>query len=104
MTDGDVRRLAARFGVDADTARRRYAKRGPDPDEWVLRHRRDLLFQSACRFLDQEQRRCTIYEDRPQACRDYPGTGRCGYYDFLSAERRRQDDPELVLAAWVSEL
>lgn len=104
VTTGDLRRLAARFGVDPDTARRRYAKRGPDPGEWVLRHRRDPLFQSACRFLDQERRRCTIYEHRPQACRDYPGTGRCGYYDFLSAERRRQDDPDLVLAAWVSEL
>jgi len=29
-------------------------------------------------------------------CRSYPGDGRCGYYDFLSAERRHQEDPELV--------
>jgi Fe-S-cluster containining protein len=104
VTARDVRRLATRFGVDEATARRRYTKNGPDPGERVLRHRHDALFQSACRFLDPDSRRCTIYEHRPQACRDYPGTGRCGYYDFLSAERRRQEDPDLVLAAWVSEL
>ena len=28
--------------------------------------------------------------------RSFPGGGRCGYYDFLSFERRAQDDPEFV--------
>jgi hypothetical protein len=104
VTDRDIRRLAARFDTDAATARRRYTKKGAEPGERVLRHRHDAIFQSACRFLDQESRRCTIYEDRPNACRDYPGTGRCGYYDFLSAERRRQEDPDLVLTAWVADV
>lgn len=104
VSDRDIARLGDRFGIDAATARRRFTKKGGEPGERVLRHRYDLLFQSACRFLDADTRRCTVYEDRPAACREYPGTGRCGYYDFLSAERRRQEDPDLVITAWVADV
>lgn len=102
-TDRDIDRLAARFGVSSEVAARRYTKRSRDGGR-VLRHRHDPIFESSCRFLDVESRRCTIYEDRPEACRAYPGTARCGYYDFLASERRRQDDPDLVLTAWVTDL
>ena len=37
-----------------------------------------------------------IYEARPKICREYPGKGRCGYYDFLMFERDAQDDPDYV--------
>ena len=104
VTRKDVARLAERFGVEVDVAADRYTKAGPEAGETILRHREDELFQSACRFLHRETRRCTIYEHRPQACRAYPGTGRCGYYDFLSAERRRQEDSELVISAWVADV
>jgi hypothetical protein len=104
VTRADVARLARRFGIDEEAAGRRFTKAGPEKGERVLRHRKDVIFQSACRFLHPETRRCTIYEDRPRACRDYPGTGRCGYYDFLCAERRRQEDPELVISAWVADV
>jgi len=33
-------------------------------------------------------------------CRSFPGTTRCGYYDFLSFERRAQEDPEFVPTCW----
>jgi Fe-S-cluster containining protein len=49
-----------------------------------------------CQFFDTEKRCCTIYPARPGACRAYPGTARCGYYDFLSFERRAQNDAEFV--------
>jgi Fe-S-cluster containining protein len=49
-----------------------------------------------CRFFDTEKRACTVYEARPAVCRSFPGPGRCGYYDFLSFERRTQRDPEFV--------
>lgn len=104
VTDRDVARLATRFGIGPEAARRRFTKKGGEPGERVLRHRHDVLFQSACRFLDEQTRRCTVYEHRPQACRDYPGTGRCGYYDFLAAERRRQEDPDLVITAWIADV
>jgi Fe-S-cluster containining protein len=56
---------------------------------------------AACRFLDARTRRCTVYEDRPAVCRDYPDTPRCGYWDFLTFERKAQDDPELTVKARV---
>ncbi len=104
VTERDVARLARRFDLDVDVARRRFTKKGAEPRERVLRHRQDEIFQTACRFLDPETRRCTVYEHRPAACRAYPGTGRCGYYDFLAAERRRQEDPDLVITAWVADV
>ena len=47
-------------------------------------------------LLDQEKRRCTVYEARPGVCRKYPDSYRCGYYDFLRFEREQQDDQELI--------
>jgi hypothetical protein len=37
-----------------------------------------------------------VYEHRPRICRKFPGTVRCGYYDFLTFERRAQNDPEYI--------
>lgn len=104
VTEADLARLASRFGLELEAARRKFTKAGPDPGERIMRHREDVLFQTACRFLHPETRRCTVYEHRPRACRAYPGSGRCGYYDFLAAERRRQEDPELVISAWVADV
>jgi len=104
VDDDDIVRLGERFGLDYETARKKFTKQGAEEGERVLRHRHDPLFGTACRFLDQETRRCTVYEHRPGICREFPGTSRCGYYDFLTFERRSQDDPELVVAAWVAEL
>lgn len=96
----DMRRLAARFGLSLAKAWRQFTKKGEEPGERVLRHQRDETFGTVCRFLDRETRQCTVYEDRPQACRVYPGTVRCGYYDFLSFERRAQEDPEFVAISY----
>lgn len=104
VTPRDLRRLAEHFGVDLDSARARFTKAGPEPGERVLRHSKDAIFGTACRFLDPGARRCTIYRARPAACRSYPGAPRCGYYDFLAAERRRQDDPALAVTAWVADV
>ena len=35
----------------------------------LLRHRKDGVFDSACVFLDQEKRQCTVYDVRPGVCR-----------------------------------
>ncbi len=96
----DLARLAKHFGVDVETARRRFTKKGDEPGEIVLRHQRDEHFGTACRFLDLETRLCTIHEARPQICRDHPGTPTCHYYSFLMAERRLQEDPEFVATAY----
>ena len=62
----------------------------------LLRHRKDKVFDSTCMFLDQDKRRCTVYEARPGVCRKYPDSLRCGYYEFLKFERAHQDDPDFV--------
>jgi Fe-S-cluster containining protein len=65
----------------------------------VLRHKNDHIFKSVCQFLDPETRQCSVYDARPTLCRTYPDSARCGYYDFLAFERRRQDDEEFVPSA-----
>jgi uncharacterized protein len=98
----DIKRLAKRFGISAKVCREKYTK--PDGEGGrMMRHRKDDLYQTACQFLDVETRRCTVYEHRPNACRAYPGAVRCGYYDFLSTERGRQEDQKLVISAWIAE-
>ncbi len=92
----DIDRLAEHFGIDRDAACRRFTKRGWEPGERVLRHQRDRIYESVCRFLDREGRRCKVYEARPKICHDYPNRVRCGYYDFLAAERQSQEDPDYI--------
>jgi Fe-S-cluster containining protein len=95
-TPADIERLAKYHGVSVAVARRRFTKPAEGGKIRVLRHQKDEVFGTACRFLDLETRRCTIYEGRPKICREYPGTVRCGFYDFLAAERSSQEDPEYV--------
>ncbi len=96
----DMRRLAKHHGLTVSEARKKFTKKGDKKGERILRHKRDDLYGSVCRFLDRETRQCTIYGARPGICREYPGTKRCGYYDFLCFERRLQGDPEFVATAY----
>jgi Fe-S-cluster containining protein len=105
VSEYDIKRLAKYFGITPERARERFTKPADDPkDGRVMRHRTDHIFESACRFLDPETRRCTVYTHRPHACRAYPGTSRCGYYDFLSNERGRQEEDDLIITAWVADM
>jgi len=90
----DLNRLAKHFGIDVETAERRFTKTAEG--EQVLRHQHDEVYRSVCMFLDTKTRRCTIYEARPAVCHEYPAHARCGYYEFLKWERSYQDDPEFV--------
>jgi hypothetical protein len=98
VTDADLARLARHLEVEPAVAERRFTKRGRGKGRHlrVLRHRKDKHFGTACRFLDPRTRQCGVYEARPSICRTYPGTGRCGFYDFLCAERRAQENPAYV--------
>jgi Fe-S-cluster containining protein len=90
-----VERLARHFDVDPDTAMQRYTKTNAK-GATLLRHRKDRIFDSACMFLDQKKRQCTVYGARPGVCRKYPDTAKCGYYEFLKFEREQQGDDTLV--------
>jgi len=96
----DIGRLAKHFGISRKEARRKFTKKGHEPGERVLRHRKDEHYGTVCRFLDRETRMCTIYEARPAICGDYPGLRKCGYYDFLKFERLLQEDDEFVPTAY----
>jgi Fe-S-cluster containining protein len=90
----DVERLAKHFGISFAQAKKKYtsARYG---EEYTMRRKADKYFGRICQFFDTEKRCCTIYQARPSICRSYPG-GRCGYYDFLSFERRAQEDKDFV--------
>ena len=94
VTERDVERLAAHFGIASADAEVRFTK--IIDGEVAMRTRRDRVYSSICAMFDQEKRRCTIYESRPQICRTYPGGRRCGYYDFLKFERKVQVDEAFI--------
>lgn len=96
VTARDIARLARHFGIDVEQAEERFTRLHENGKARILRHRRDSVFKSACMHLDQEERRCGVYEARPAICRDFPGGSRCGYYDFLKFERYHQDDPKFI--------
>jgi hypothetical protein len=98
ISDFDIARLARHFGISPAQARLRFTYRHEHDGvrEQVLRHHKDHIYKSVCRFFDREQRRCTVYEARPNVCRRYPSGPRCGYYEFLVFEREQQGDDEYV--------
>jgi Fe-S-cluster containining protein len=97
VTKRDLLRIAKHFGISYKQAERRYTKTAPEGR--ILRHQKDHIFKHVCEFLDTEKRQCTIYDVRPSVCRGYPDSRRCGYYDFLASERRRQGDPDFIPSA-----
>ncbi|HXF79824.1 MAG TPA: YkgJ family cysteine cluster protein [Usitatibacter sp.] len=96
VTTRDIERMARHFNLRYAQAEERFTKPDAKGKIRMMRHRKDRVFDSACMMLDQEKRRCTIYDARPGVCRKYPDTSRCGYYEFLKFERAQQGDEELV--------
>lgn len=101
VTAFDIERLAKHFTLPVPVARERFTwrYRTKDVDERILRHHKDHVYKSVCRFFDREQRRCTVYEARPGVCRKYPEFSRCGYYEFLKFERVQQGDDTFIPSA-----
>lgn len=95
VTRRDIERLAAHHDIPFEEAERRFT-RSDHGRKWILRRKKDEHYGKICRFFDTTARRCTVYEARPAVCRSFPGGKRCGYYDFLVFERRKQDDPAFV--------
>lgn len=62
VDDFDISRLAKRLGKPAAAVKKRYTKRAEDGET--------VFASSPCPFLVGNV--CSVYEDRPQACRDYP--------------------------------
>jgi uncharacterized protein len=101
VSDHDIERLARHFGLSVSEARKKFTYRyqTKEVDEQILRHQRDHIYKTICRFFDTEERRCTVYEARPNVCRRYPYGNSCGYYSFLKFERAHQDDEDFIPSA-----
>lgn len=95
LKKADVRRLAAFFDLTFDEAERKFTREAYG-QKWTMRRKKDVNFGKICRFFDTSKRNCTVYEARPEVCRDYPNDNRCGYYDFLKYERKHQEDETYV--------
>jgi Fe-S-cluster containining protein len=92
----DIARLAKHFGTTPDKARRKFTKQY-SKKERILKRTPDPIFGESCMFQDPETRLCSIYEARPQTCRDWPTHGQkdhCVYYDMLQFERQQQGNEE----------
>lgn len=100
VTTRDIRRLAGHFGIQEEVAAADFTKQGWTARERVMQHQPDEVFGSACRFLDLETRLCTVHAVRPSVCRGHPDGPNCGYYTFLMAERRDQEDPDFNARAY----
>jgi Fe-S-cluster containining protein len=90
----DISRLAKHFNVTPEIATKRFTKLYGK--ERILRRKADRLFGQACMFLDQDTRKCTIYDARPGTCREFPEATRCAYYDLMEFEREQQNDPDVL--------
>ena len=100
VKDKDIERLAQHHGISFEKARKKFSRKGYEKGERILRHRKDEHYGTVCRFLDRETRMCTVHVARPTICREFPGLSRCGYYDFLTFERRAQEDKEHVATTY----
>jgi len=96
VTKRDIARLAKRFEMSYEEAESKFTMFVEEYGHRVLRHRKDHVFKSRCRFLHPTRRNCTVYEHRPETCRAFPEEKRCGYYDFLAWERKHQDDESFI--------
>jgi len=66
----DIKRLAKHFGVEVEQAQKKFTTTWQG--EQILRRKADPIFGKACKFLDPDTRRCTIYHARPLVCREFP--------------------------------
>ena len=94
VTPRDIKRLAKYFGVEVEQAQKKFTTTWQG--EQILRRKADPIFGKACKFLDPDTRRCTIYHARPLVCREFPGRTHCAYYDLLTFERVQQGDDTVV--------
>jgi uncharacterized protein len=99
VTKTDAARIARHFSLTPEKAERKFFK-AAHGHKRIMRRKKDTHFGRICQFFDTVQRRCTIYEARPATCREFPGEGRCGYWDFLTFERDGQEDSEYVSNTW----
>lgn len=74
--DVDIKRISKRFRMSELKFIDTYLRIDEDNDY--------VLQKAPCPFLDLIDNKCSIYEDRPLACREYPHTNRKNMYQILN--------------------
>ena len=94
VSEQDIARIADHLGISADEVIVRFTKygayHGDSRRPVLMKHKHDRHFGTICTFFDQEKWRCKIYIARPDTCRAYPHGKTCGYFEFLTFERKLQ--------------
>lgn len=80
--DVDIKRLSKRLRLTESKFIDTYLKMDEEND-YVLR-------AAPCPFLDADNY-CSVYEDRPLACREYPHTDRKNMYQILDLTRKNME-------------
>ncbi len=78
--DKDIDRLAKHFKIKSAKFIETYLKMDSDND-YVLK-------QAPCPFLWLDDNKCSVYEARPLACREYPHTNRKNMYQILNLTQK----------------
>lgn len=99
VTKRDLARLARHFAIQPEQAEARFC-RADHGYKRIMRRKSDEHFGRICQFFDCSERCCTIYEARPAICRQFPGDGKCGYFEFLTFERDGQKDDDYIATTW----
>ena len=80
--DTDIKKLSKRFRIKTHQFIDDYLKMDADGD-YVLR-------SSPCPFL-WDNNECSVYEDRPLACKEYPHTNRKNMYQVLDLTKKNTE-------------
>jgi Fe-S-cluster containining protein len=80
--DVDIRRLAKRLRLPESKFIGQYLRMDSDGDY--------VLTVAPCPFLGADNY-CSVYEDRPLACREYPHTDRKNMYQILPLTRKNME-------------
>jgi len=78
--DKDINRLAKHFKMKSAKFIEMYLKMDSDHD-YVFK-------QAPCPFLWLDDNKCSVYESRPLACREYPHTNRKNMYQILNLTQK----------------
>lgn len=81
--DSDIKKLAKRFRVKTHEFIDTYLKLDADGDH--------VLRTAPCPFLWEDNNECSVYEDRPLACKEYPHTDRKNMYQILDLTKKNTE-------------
>lgn len=76
LTKSDIQRISKKQGMKQAAFEKQYLRVDEDGD-WVMK-------TLPCPFLDRSTNKCTVYEYRPRACREFPHTDSDGMHKILN--------------------